>query len=143
MEMLQGHYLGTEIKGMWWWRYIKAPFFARGNGEYWYDEHSFYFRRYLTKKLLVIPFSRVRKVQIGRWHCGKWMLGQPVIKLIWKTDSFLLSSGFVLSRNALESYQYTEELNRRISLSSTKPTALNDNRTLYSTAITSTCHFLR
>ena len=110
MEMMQGHYLGTEIEGKWWWRYITAPFFVRGNGEYWYDEHSFYFRRYLTKTPIVIPFTHVRKVQTGHWHCGKWMLGQPIVKLIWKNDGFLLSSGFVLSRNVLESHQYIEAL---------------------------------
>ena len=50
MDKKKGHYIGTEINEKWWSRYRGEGFFARGNGEYWFDEDFFYFRRYLTKE---------------------------------------------------------------------------------------------
>ncbi len=50
MDKKKGHYIGTEINEKWWSRYREEGFFARGNGEYWFDEDFFYFRRYPTKE---------------------------------------------------------------------------------------------
>jgi hypothetical protein len=118
MEKQRGHYLGTEIEGKWWRRYMRDGFFARGNGEYWYDERAFYFRRYLTRDPLVIPFRRVSEVQVGRWHAGRWAWGTLIVKLIWKKDDLSLSSGFVLSRGESQTRQLLiEDLERRLSRS--------------------------
>ena len=115
MEEKQGYYAGTEVGGKWWKRYTRAPFFARGSGEYWYDEQSFYFRRYLTQEPLVIPFRYVGDVQIGCWHAGTWAWGTPIVKLIWENDDGLsLSSGFVLSRSESQARQVIEEIERRL-----------------------------
>jgi hypothetical protein len=117
MEKKQGYYAGTEVEEKWWRRYTRAPLFARGNGEYWYDEQSFHFRRYLTRDPLVIPFQSVSAVQVGRWHCGRWVWGAPIVKLIWENDGLSLSSGFVLSRSESQTRQVLEEIERRLSLS--------------------------
>ena len=119
MENKRGYYAGTEVGGKWWRRYTGARFFARGNGEYWYDKQSLYFRRYLTRDPLVIPFQSVSAVHVGRWHCGRWAWGAPIVKLIWENnDGLSLSSGFVLSRSESHTRLVMEEMERRISLSS-------------------------
>ncbi len=118
MEKKRGHYLGTEIEGKWWRRYMRDGLFARGSGEYWYDEQSFYFRRYLTRDPIVIPLPRVREVQLGRWHAGRWTWGAPIVKLVWETDDLSLSSGFVLSWDESQTQQVVEDLERRLPVSS-------------------------
>ena len=117
MEKKQGHYLGTEIEEKWWRRYTRPRFFARGSGEYWYDGQTFYFRRYLTQSPLVISLWCVSEVQVGRWHCGRWAWGAPVVKLIWENDGLSLSSGFVLSGKESQTRHVIEDLQRRLSLS--------------------------
>jgi hypothetical protein len=118
MQKKQGHYMGTETDSKWWRRYTKAPFFASGSGEYWYDEQTFYFRRYLTQNPLMIPFQGVRELQVGRWHCGTWAWGAPIVKLIWEKDGRSLSSGFVLSWHKSQAQQVIEDLEDRLPLSS-------------------------
>jgi hypothetical protein len=116
MEKKRGHYLGTEIEGKWWRRYMRDGFWARGNGEYWYDEGAFYFRRYLTRDPLSIPLSRLREVQLGRWHAGRWAWGAPIVKLIWEHDGLSLISGFVLSREESQAQQMVQDLERQVAL---------------------------
>ncbi len=72
MDKKKGHYIGTEINEKWWSRYRGEGFFARGNGEYWFDEDFFYFRRYLTKEPIKIPFNRIQEIKTGNWHAGRW-----------------------------------------------------------------------
>ena len=64
----KGHYLGTEIDEKWWKRYRKDKMFARGNGEYWFDDATLYFRRYLTKHPIQIQLAKVFQVKIGKSH---------------------------------------------------------------------------
>ena len=111
----KGHYLGTEIDEKWWKRYKKDKFFARGNGEYWIDDNALYFRRYLTKHPIVIPFTKFIDVKIGRSHAGRWLLGSRVLKLIWEKDGMKLSSGFIISRNQQETEAVMADLKRRCS----------------------------
>jgi hypothetical protein len=111
----KGHYLGTEIDEKWWKRYRKDKFFARGNGEYWFDDTALYFRRYLTRHPIVVPFAKVVKVKIGKSHAGRWLLGARVLKLIWEKDGMRLSSGFIVSRNQQETEAVTADLKRRLS----------------------------
>lgn len=109
-----GAYLGTEIDATWWKRYRKDGFFARGNGEYWLEEGGFYFRRYLTKKVMVIPYNDIGEVKAGTWHAGQWRMGRPILKIVWLKDGLRLSSGFVVSRSFDETMHMKRELEDRI-----------------------------
>ena len=111
----RGHYLGTEIDEKWWKRYRKDKFFARGSGEYWLDDTSFCFRRYLAKHPIVIPFAKVIEVKIGKSHAGRWLLGSRVLKLIWEKDGMRLSSGFIISRNQQKTEALMADLKHRFS----------------------------
>ena len=111
----KGHYLGTEIDEKWWKRYRKDKFFARGDGEYWFDDTGLYFRRYLTKRPIEIPFAKVIEVKIGKSHAGRWLLGSRVLKLIWKKDDMKLISGFIVSRNQRETEAIAADLKRLLS----------------------------
>ena len=114
MEKRRGHYLGTEIDEKWWKRYRKNGFFARGYGEYWFDEEAFYFSRYLMMKPLVIPFKGILGFRLGSWHAGRWSAGRPIIKIFWSNLEEDLSSGFVLSRDGEGSLEIIEEIRDRI-----------------------------
>ncbi len=110
MEKKQGHYLGTEIDEKWWKRYKEDGFFARGNGEYWYDEDAFYFQKYLTQDPIVIPLNSITYFKLGSWHCGRWSWGQPIAKILWNHQGMVLCSGFVLSNTKTESLQIIANL---------------------------------
>jgi hypothetical protein len=110
----KGHYLGTEIGEKWWKRYKRDKLFARGNGEYWFDETAFYFLRYLTKHPIEIPLKKILRFEIGKNHAGRWLLRQWVLKLIWEKDSLTLSSGFIVARNQQETETVMEDIMRFI-----------------------------
>ena len=114
MERRRGHYLGTEVDGVWYRRYRKDGLFARGLGEYWLDGDLLRFRRYLTRTPLSIPLRRVRAVETGAWHSGRWVAGVRAIKLVWEHDGKLLSSGFVFTRTASEAAEQARELQDHI-----------------------------
>jgi hypothetical protein len=116
MERKKGHYLGTIMDHKWWKRYRKSGMFARGNGEYWLGDDGFYFHRYLTEQPFVILWKRISRIEIGKWHAGRWSRGLPVIKLIWTDQKNALSSGFVLNRSKRQSYAIQVELQQRIDL---------------------------
>ncbi len=113
-EHQRGHYLGTEIDETWWKRYRRNKFFARGNGEYWFDDESFYFRRYLTRQPLIIPFADVSELRIGKTHAGRWLWRSRVVKFIWQQEGMKLSSGFVLARNQHETEQLMNNIRHLI-----------------------------
>ena len=98
MNTRRGLYLGTEIDEKWWKRYMREGLFARGIGEYWSDEQGFYFRRYLTKKPIFILFSNVLEVKLGKFHAGRWCMGNLIVKIVWRRDNLRLSSGFLVSK---------------------------------------------
>jgi len=108
--MHKGHYFGTEIEEIWWKRYIRGGMFARGIGEYWYDENSFNFRRYLTRKPITLRYQQMLELKTGRWHGGKWGGGFPIIKIIWKKNDVRLSSGFLLATDRERSDKILQEL---------------------------------
>jgi hypothetical protein len=114
LERRKGHYLGTEIDEKWWKRYKKDKFFARGNGEYWYDDAAFHFHRYLTKEPIQIPFAQITEINIGKSHAGRWLLGHRVMKLIWEKDGLRLSSGFLVSSSPEQAEEVAAELRLRI-----------------------------
>jgi len=113
MHKRVGAYLGTEIDETWWKRYRKDGFFARGNGEYWLEDDGLYFRRYLTKKPITIPYTDIAKIRLGKWHAGQWRMGKPIVKIVWHKDGLRLSSGFFVSRSLPETLNLKEELERR------------------------------
>ncbi len=65
MNKKVGAYLGTEIEETWWKRYRKDGFLARGNGEYWFEDDGLFFRRYLTRKPILISFSGIQESALG------------------------------------------------------------------------------
>ena len=91
-----GHYYGTELDGIWWKRFLKMGFFARGLGQYWLDQSGFNFRRYLLPHQLQIPFRSIAGVRLGKWHAGKWAAGRPVLKIEWHEGEQRMISGFTI-----------------------------------------------
>ena len=113
---INGHYLGTEINERWWRRYMRDKMFARGNGEFWYDDEFIFFLRYLTSSPLSISFLNVNEFKIGKWHAGKWGAGNPVLKVIWCKNGLKLSSGFLVSNKINELEDLILELKNKIAL---------------------------
>ena len=114
MEKNTGLYLGTEINEKWWRRYMRDGMFARGNGEYWWDDQGFYFIRYLTKKPIFIPFSKAYKTKLGTWHSGRWCMGNFIVKILWQKDDLRLSSGFLISKYKEDAVRLESELQDKI-----------------------------
>jgi len=114
MQTHKGLYLGTEINGKWWKRCISHGLFMKGNGEWWLDAKGFYFRRYLTKNPIFIAFKEICGIRIGRWHSGKWPLGNAVVKVDWKKEGAMLSSGFVISSDPKDAIRLKGVLGRKI-----------------------------
>jgi hypothetical protein len=115
MDKKPGHYLGTEIDEKWWKRYKQDGFFARGNGEYWYDKDTFYFKKYLTQDPIVIPLNKITDIKRGSWHSGRWSWGQPIVKILWNHHGMTLCSGFVLSNTEADSLEIMENLRELVS----------------------------
>jgi hypothetical protein len=107
-----GHYLGTEIEKKWWKRYKADKFFARGNGEYWFDNVAFYFHRYLTKYPIEIPLGKIIELEIGKSHAGRLLFRQRLLKLMWEKDGMILSSGFIVAKNQQETEIVMADLQR-------------------------------
>ena len=110
MQRHSGSCLGTEPDERWWKRYKQGGFFARGNGEYWFGEETLCFRRYLTKKPLRIPYAAIERVELGMTHAGKWLLGQPIVKIIWLSNDHVLSSGIAIPGGKQESERFVQQL---------------------------------
>ena len=110
----KGNYLGTEVDEKWWKRYLKDKLFARGNGEFWYDNTTVFFHRYLTRKPIRIPFTKVKEIKLGTSHAGRWLFGRQLIKLVWEKDGVILSSGFIVSRNQAETVKVLADLKRMV-----------------------------
>jgi len=109
-ERRKGAYIGTEINGKWWKRYTKDMFFARGNGEYWIDDESLHFHRYLSNEPISLPLKTVRDVSVGKWHSGRWAFGKSIIKISWEKDDQLLCSGFLVSNDPTLTDAFVTEL---------------------------------
>lgn len=112
----KGLYLGTEINEKWWKRYVKGGFLARGNGEFWIDDKGFYFLRYLIREPIFIPFESMVEIKPGKWHSGKWVFGNLILKIIWKKDGLMLSSGFLVSKNKKEIIELKKTLEGKINV---------------------------
>ena len=110
----KGSYLGTEVDEKWWKRYMKDKFFARGNGEFWFDNTAVFFHRYLTRKPIKIPFSKVKQIKLGTSHAGRWLFGGQLIKLVWEKDGLILSSGFIVSREKAENSKVMADMKRMV-----------------------------
>lgn len=109
-QLRRGHYLGTEIEEKWWRRYWKDGLLARGVGEFWIENSALFFRRYLTERLIVIPFEDLIDVKLGKWHCGRWAAGAQVVKIVWRKKGKRLSSGFIFSRDEQETELLVREI---------------------------------
>ncbi|TVQ75330.1 MAG: hypothetical protein EA363_00670 [Balneolaceae bacterium] len=102
------------MDGKWWRRYSSDGLLARGIGEFWIDDTALIFRRYLTKIPIVISFSDVLDVKVGKWHSGRWAGGAPVVKIVWKKADKHLNSGFVFSRDARDTDVLVQEIRSRM-----------------------------
>ncbi|MBD3264949.1 MAG: hypothetical protein GF375_07580 [Candidatus Omnitrophica bacterium] len=112
MDKKRGHYLGTEINKKWYKRYTGSGLFARGRGQYWYDDNSFYFLRQLTESPIVIPLESIKQFETGKWHCGRWCFGYDILKIIWAKDGLILSSGFFIAKDRAENSKIISELKK-------------------------------
>jgi len=110
----RGTYLGTEVAGRWWWRYLARGFFSRGNGELWLDDEGFHFRRLLTRSPLDIGWREMTRIRLGRWHAGRWAAGRAVLKVDFERDGRQLSAGFVLPGDRQRMEELADELRVRI-----------------------------
>ena len=94
-----GAYIGTTVGDVWWRRYRRDGFLARGNGRYWLDGDGFHFLRALTKTPLLIPSGAVTRTSMSGWHAGRWAAGIPILRIHWTRDGAELLSGFAVSRD--------------------------------------------
>ena len=109
-EKREGYYFGTVVDGKWWKRYKKEGFFARGNGDYWLEEHDFCFRKFLSDKPIRISLQRIDEITTGKWHAGKWGGGLPVIKICWTEKGENLCAGFILANGVEECRRIVEKI---------------------------------
>ena len=112
--MKKGNYFGTEIDGSWWKRYRASGFFARGNGEFWFDDDGLHFLRLMTKAPPSIAWDEMTEATIGRWHAGRWANGRPILKVGFVRDGEPLTAGFYLAKEWPPVEQVAADLNRRI-----------------------------
>lgn len=110
MDRRKGLYLGTEIDEKWWKRYKKNKMFARGNGQYRYDDQGFYFHRYLTKEPMFIPWGSITEIKLGKSHAGRRFLRMFVLKIVWRRDDMRMSSGFLVSKHEIDTRNLLTEL---------------------------------
>jgi len=114
-EKRKGKYFGTEINETWYRRYRHEGWLARGNGEWWIAEQTFFFHRYLTRSPLLLPLSKVHAIKLGSWHAGQWAMGRRILKFLWMKDGSLLSSGFLLTRHARDALTLKAQFEQMIS----------------------------
>ncbi|MCP4307614.1 MAG: hypothetical protein GY926_21210 [bacterium] len=111
--MKAGNYFGTEIDEKWWRRYRGPAFFARGNGEFWMDEHGVQFRKQLTKTPLLIQWEEITDASLGKWHAGRWNGGHPILLVTFHRAGQNLQAGFSLSKDWEEMEKLASDLRKR------------------------------
>ena len=110
----RGTYFGTEVDDAWWRRYLRRGFFARGLGELWLDDAGLHFRKAITNTLLSITWDEATGAELANWHCGRWALGRPVLKVHFQRSHKSLVAGFVLSPDWDEMQVFLNDLLQRI-----------------------------
>lgn len=78
----------------------------------WLDGSGLWFSRYLTRDPLHIPFRIILRVKIGTSHAGRWILGRPIVKVLWEAEGLQLCSGFVVSTDAGVTQAFVDELSK-------------------------------
>ncbi len=91
----------------------KSKLLARGNGEYWIEQNTFCFHRYLTESPIKIRFEDIVDIKIGKWHSGRWYSGWPIVKIVWMKEGTRLSSGFVISKGQDSALTFVDDLKKR------------------------------
>ena len=109
---IYGKYFGTEIDEKWWKRYTRNKMLARGNGTFSFDEKSIYFLRFLTKKPIQIEIRKIIDIKTGKWHAGQWGARKPILKIVWRDDEQMLSSGFSISNQFDEVFSELQKLTK-------------------------------
>jgi hypothetical protein len=114
VEPKTGMYLGTEIDEKWWKRYLRDKLFARGNGTYRLDGEGLWFKRHLTKRPIMIRYGLIEEIKVGKSHAGRWCSGHLILKVVWNKDGRRLSSGFLVSRNEVDTLNIKSDLEARV-----------------------------
>ena len=109
----RAHYAGTSVGEKWWKRYRTGGFLARGLGEMQLTEEGIWFLRKLTKKPLIVPWEKIRKLSYGTWHAGQWAGGAPVLKVHWEEEGRELISGYVLTKDNEKLARWALEIEKR------------------------------
>ena len=110
---IDGKYFGTEIDEKWWKRYTKHKMLARGNGTFSFDEKTIYFLRSLTKEPIQIEIRKIINIKTGSWHAGQWAgARKPILKIVWRGDNQILSSGFSISDKFDEVFSELQNLTK-------------------------------
>jgi hypothetical protein len=109
-----GYYYGTVKNGVWWRHYLKGGWFSRGSSVIWMNAQGFFFRRYLTKKIMHIPTFKIRDFALGKGHAGKYT-GLPTLKITWAEKNLILCSGFIISKSGEETAKWAMVLERLLS----------------------------
>jgi hypothetical protein len=104
------HYLGTEVSRKWWSRYKESNFLQCGIGDFWFEDHALMFQRYKKEKPIAISYDEIFHIRIGKWHSRRWGSGAPVVKIDWDHEDMVLSSGFIFSRDGLETVGILQKL---------------------------------
>lgn len=120
----EGHYLGTEIDGKWYRRFMAPGFFARGKGRWRIADGGLYFKRIMLREELCIPFPAVTGVRRGAWHSGQWLIRKVVVKVDWRHEGQDLCSGFVFGRTpeqAVQMASYIESQAARVCIDEGAP----------------------
>lgn len=110
-----GYYYGTEKGGVWWKRYWKEGWLARGNSEIWVNAEGIFFRRYMTKNVLHIPIQDIIGITRGSCHSGRWS-GAPVLKVAWEKDGTELVSGLTVSWSNEETEKWITTINKLLTI---------------------------
>ncbi len=105
LETEKGYYYGTEVDGSWWKRYWRDGWLSRGNAVVWVASDGVYFRRYFSKRVMRIPAASIVGITIGSKHAGRWF-GAVTLKVQWRMDDKLLSSGFVVAKTEEETNKW-------------------------------------
>ena len=111
MEKRRGYYYGSLSEGKWWKRVWRAGLGVRGNGLCWSEKDAFYFRTYLIRVPIRIPFSSVEELRVAGGLAGRRGGGAPSLRVSWFSPTGdRLVSGFRFGKTPEEFFDAVAEL---------------------------------
>ncbi|MEW6215575.1 MAG: hypothetical protein AB1478_10310 [Nitrospirota bacterium] len=87
------------------------PMVIQGNGNLRLTNKGLYFSRWLPKMDLFIPIEKIKKVEIGNSHNGRWILFPMILKVVYEEDGQIKVFGVTVGwkKVALEWKRQMEE----------------------------------